>query len=109
MKISGYILILIPLSELIIFIEIGSYIGSLNVIKASIRAKVPLTKRITFTNPQYEGVISKEPSASGIYQCITASISAGPFISMSLQYHYGDNGYFDTGNPKKRILFLKQM
>ncbi len=32
MKISGYILILIPLSELIIFIEIGSYIGSLNVI-----------------------------------------------------------------------------
>lgn len=32
MKISGYILILIPLLELIIFIEIGSYIGSLNVI-----------------------------------------------------------------------------
>ncbi len=32
MKISGYILILISLSELIIFIEIGSYIGSLNVI-----------------------------------------------------------------------------
>ena len=32
MKISRYILILIPLLELIAFIEIGSYIGSLNVI-----------------------------------------------------------------------------
>jgi UPF0716 protein FxsA len=32
MKISKYILILIPLLELITFIEIGSYIGSLNVI-----------------------------------------------------------------------------
>ena len=32
MKLPGYILILLPLIELIIFIEVGSYIGSLNVI-----------------------------------------------------------------------------
>ena len=32
MKIPGYIFILLPIVELIIFIEVGSYIGSLNVI-----------------------------------------------------------------------------
>jgi|TARA_A100001011_G_scaffold240787_1_gene248767 UPF0716 protein FxsA len=32
MKIPGYVFILLPIIELIIFIEIGSYIGSLNVI-----------------------------------------------------------------------------
>ena len=32
MKIPGYIFILLPIIELIIFIEVGSYIGSLNVI-----------------------------------------------------------------------------
>jgi UPF0716 protein FxsA len=32
MKIPGYILILFPVLELVIFIEVGSYIGSLNVI-----------------------------------------------------------------------------
>ena len=32
MKIPGYIFILLPIIELIIFIEVGSYIGSFNVI-----------------------------------------------------------------------------
>jgi len=32
MKIPGYIFILLPIVELIIFIEVGSYIGSFNVI-----------------------------------------------------------------------------
>ena len=32
MKIPGYIFLLLPIIELIIFIEVGSYIGSLNVI-----------------------------------------------------------------------------
>ena len=32
MKSSGYILLLLPIAELIMFIEIGSYIGSLNVV-----------------------------------------------------------------------------
>ena len=32
MKIPGYIFILLPIIELVIFIEVGSYIGSFNVI-----------------------------------------------------------------------------
>ena len=32
MKIPGYIFLLLPIIELIIFIEVGSYIGSINVI-----------------------------------------------------------------------------
>ena len=36
MKIPGYIFILLPIVELIIFIEVGSYIGSFNVVTSII-------------------------------------------------------------------------
>lgn len=62
------------------------------------RAKVRLTRKPSFTNPQYEGLLSHGPAASASYQCLTASISTGPFISMSSNYHLGDNGYVDVGN-----------
>ncbi len=67
------------------------------------RAKVPLTKRPTFTNPQYEGVINKEPSGSGVYQCYTASIEMQELISAETVYHIGSNGPTDVGNPCGQI------
>ncbi len=68
------------------------------------RAKVRLTKRPTFTNPQYDGVISKEPTTIGEYQCYTASIAVQDLISATSIYHTGSGGYLDTGNYLFNVL-----
>jgi hypothetical protein len=62
------------------------------------RAKVRLTQKPNFTNPQYEGVISKEPSTGGEYQCYTASIDVQNLMSATSIYHTGSGGHTDTGN-----------
>jgi len=62
------------------------------------RAKAQITKRPSFTNPQYDVVISaNQPTASGEYINYEASISlAGNIITAESIYHTASNGSVDN-------------
>lgn len=85
--------------------RVNEAIGLLIEPNALERTKVRLTKRPTYTNPQYNVTLNKQlPTASAEWQSYTASIQVVDNLMSAVSiYHTGSNGWADTGNFIMRV------